>query len=114
MPIRQGGGDPNTVWTFVLVIVVGVVAFLAKALSGETVVTPLRLVAGAVGGGLAAMSTVGVVAEFTTISSTFALALGGIAGWLGGNVLAALAATVEKRLGIDLTPGSEGNVDADR
>lgn len=105
MPIK----DPDHLSSFSLALAFGT-AFLAqlfRQMSGTEPTKGWRLLAGCAGAGLSGTATCGLLIEYVTVSLTLVVAISCVAGWLGANVLLSLAAVIENRLGIRLTPPPE-------
>lgn len=77
-------------------------ASIARTLRTGNPVGPLRMLGGVLGAGIASFSYGALVSEFFDVSNLFLLGSSGIVGWLGGDVLAALGAFLERKFGIAL------------
>jgi hypothetical protein len=94
----------DTLWAMAAMFAVAFFAQFSRLMSGENKLPARRIFWASVIAGVAGVITGGLVITWFTISWPFALALGGIAGYIGGNAITALAMTVEERMGIKLNP----------
>lgn len=79
-------------------------AWMARTLRNNEPVGPLRLIGGVMGASIASFSFGAIVLEFFDVSNMFLLGVSGVVGWIGGDVLAALATFLERKLGIGIRP----------
>lgn len=88
--------------------VVAGLAWTARTLSAGEPIGPLRMLGGVLGASIASFSFGAIVSEYSEVGNLFLLGASGVVGWLGGDVLAALASFLERRLGLGMMD-ADGN-----
>lgn len=87
------------------IFAVGAASQLARILMGQyNRLTVINIAAGAVGAGIASVVVVSFLIGSVGLKPDLAIGISGVVGWLGGNVMSALAAKIEQQYGIDITP----------
>lgn len=94
MPIEPH--DPKGLLYLLVAALIGATARLAK-LASDGWPGAVRLFAGALGGAISGFSVGAIVSSYSTVPGEVVLAIGGIAGWFGGEMLDASARWVIKR-----------------
>lgn len=90
------------------IFLVGAASQLARILMGKySSLTVINIMAGAIGAGIASVTVVSLLISTGRVSDSLAIGISGIVGWLGGNVLAAVASTLEMKIGMKITPTEE-------